>query len=100
MHCNPGVVSTSFGAEDPAGFQRLLTPIVRPFLKTPAQGAATSIHLASAPQLEQVTGKYFTSCKMKRSSDRSYDQAAAFRLWEVSANLVHLSTSRGHGVVC
>ena len=52
---HPGVVSTSFGAEDPATVQRLFIPFLRPFMKTPAQGAATSIHLASAPDLEQVT---------------------------------------------
>src|SRR4030088_3285810 len=39
---HPGVVRTSFGAEDPAGFQRLLIPFLRPFLTKPAQGAPTS----------------------------------------------------------
>jgi NAD(P)-dependent dehydrogenase (short-subunit alcohol dehydrogenase family) len=89
---HPGVVSTSFGAEDPAGVQRLFVPVMRPFMKTPAQGAATSIHLASAPDLEQVTGRYFANSKAKRSSKRSYDEAAAARLWQVSADLVGLST--------
>jgi hypothetical protein len=50
-----GVVSTSFGAKDPGVLQRLLVPFVRPFMKTPAQGAATSITLASAPNLWQVS---------------------------------------------
>jgi retinol dehydrogenase-14 len=85
---HPGMVSTSFGAEDPAGLQRLFVPIVRPFMKTPAQGAATSIYLASAPDLEQVTGRYFVNSKPKRSSKRSYDEAAAARLWQVSTDLV------------
>jgi retinol dehydrogenase-14 len=89
---HPGVVSTSFGAEDPAGLQRLFVPIMRPFMKTPAQGAATSIYLASAPDLEQVTGLYFANSKPKRSSKRSYDEAAAARLWQVSADLVGLTT--------
>ncbi|MDX6292448.1 MAG: hypothetical protein QOH50_1523 [Kribbellaceae bacterium] len=89
---HPGMVSTSFGAEDPAGLQRLFVPIVRPFMKTPAQGAATSIYLASAPDLKQVTGRYFANSKPKRSSKRSYDEAAAARLWQVSADLVGLTT--------
>ena len=92
---HPGVVRTSFGAEDPAGFQRLLLPLLRPFLKTPAQGAATSIHLASAPELERVTGQYFANCKPKRSSKLSYDEAAAARLWQVSADLVGLTEAHG-----
>jgi retinol dehydrogenase 14 len=90
---HPGVVSTSFGAEDPSGVQRLFVPFMRPFMKTPAQGAATSIHLASAPDLERVTGRYFVNSKPKRSSDRSYDEATAARLWQVSADLVGLTAA-------
>ena len=90
---HPGVVSTSFGAEDPATVQRVFVPFLRRFMKTPAQGAATSIHLASAPDLEQVTGRYFADSKPKRSSKRSYDEAAAARLWQVSADLVGLTAT-------
>ncbi|MEU4234507.1 SDR family oxidoreductase [Nonomuraea sp. NPDC026600] len=88
---HPGMVNTSWGAEDPALFQRLVVPFIRPFMKTPARGAATSIHVASAPELEQVTGRYFANGKPKRSSQRSYDEAAAARLWQVSADLVGLT---------
>jgi retinol dehydrogenase-14 len=84
---HPGVARTSFGAEDPGGVQRVFTPLMRPVMKAPARGAATSIHLASAPDLEQVTGRYFANSKPKRSSKRSYDEATAGRLWQVSADL-------------
>jgi retinol dehydrogenase-14 len=90
---HPGVTRTSFGAEDPAGVQRRLIPLLRPFMQAPAQGAATSIHLASAPELQQVTGRYFANRKPKRSSKASYDQAAAARLWQVSAELVGLTAA-------
>jgi retinol dehydrogenase-14 len=90
---HPGVVRTAFGAEDASTVQRLFTPFVRPFLKSPAEGAATSIHLASAPDLEQVTGRYFANSKPKTSSKRSYDKAAAARLWQLSADLVGLTTA-------
>jgi retinol dehydrogenase 14 len=90
---HPGVVRTSFGAEDPAVVQRLFIPFLMYFMKAPAQGAATSIHLASAPDLEQVTGCYFADNKPKRSSERSYDEAAATRLWQVSADLVGLTAA-------
>jgi retinol dehydrogenase 14 len=85
---HPGVVRTSFGAEDPAVVQRLFIPFLLHFMKAPAQGAATSIYLASALDLEQVTGRYFANSKPKRSSERSYDVATATRLWQVSADLV------------
>ncbi len=88
---HPGVVRTSFGADDPGTVQRLLTPFMRPFMKAAAQGAATSVHLASAPDLERVTGRYFANSKPRKSSKRSYDQAAAARLWQVSSDLTGLT---------
>ena len=89
---HPGVVRTAFGAEDPARMQRWLLPVVRPFMKTPEQGAATSIHLASAPELAQVSGQYFADSRPKRSSSRSYDAAVAARLWDVSCELTGIDT--------
>jgi retinol dehydrogenase-14 len=90
---HPGVVRTSFGAEDPAGVQRFLVPFMRPFMKSPARGAATSIYVASAPELQQVSGRFFADGKEKRSAERSYDTAVAERLWRVSSDLVGLSGS-------
>src|SRR6202158_3265781 len=53
---HPGFVRTDFGAEDQAWFFSVIGHVVRPFLKTPAQGARSSIHLASSPDAEGVTG--------------------------------------------
>jgi len=89
---HPGVASTSFGTDDPATVQRIFIPFLRPFMKSPTQGAVTSIHLASAPELEQVSGRYFANSHPKKSSGPSYDQATAARLWQVSADLVGLTT--------
>ena len=91
---HPGLVSTSFGGEDPGGAQRVLVPLLRPFMKSPEQGAATSIRVASDPALEQVTGRYFAKSKPRRSSGRSDDPAAWARLWAVSAQLVGLTGAR------
>jgi retinol dehydrogenase 14 len=85
---HPGVVRTSFGADDPGLTQRLLVPLLRPFMKSPGGGAATSIRVASAPDLQGVTGLYLTDKGPKRSSSRSYDEAVGGRLWQVSAALV------------
>jgi short chain dehydrogenase len=90
---HPGVVSTAFGAEDQSVFFRLMLPLMRPFMKTTAQGAATSIYLASSPQVEGVTGRYFSNSKPRKSSKSSYDSAAARRLWRVSTDLVGLTTA-------
>ena len=88
---HPGMVRTGFGAEDSGSLQRLFTPLMRPFMKTPAQGAATSIYLASAPEVDGVTGGYFAGCRPKGSSKRSYDEATTARLWQASEDLVGLT---------
>lgn len=85
---HPGVVRTAFGADDPGVAQRLITPFMRPFMKAPARGAATSIHVACDPDPAHVSGRYFANSKPGRSSKRSYDEAAATRLWDASAELV------------
>jgi NAD(P)-dependent dehydrogenase (short-subunit alcohol dehydrogenase family) len=94
---HPGVVRTAFGAEDPGRVQKLFVPFARPFMKTPEQGAATSIHVASAPELEGVTGQYFANSKPKRSSARSYDEAVAARLWDVSCELTGIAAGATPG---
>ena len=90
---HPGVVRTAFAAEDPSTLTRIARPLMR-FLKTPAQGAATSIYLASSADVEGITGGYFADRKPKRSNESSYDTAAANRLWQVSADLVGLTAAR------
>jgi retinol dehydrogenase 14 len=88
---HPGVVSTAFGTEDPGRAQRLLVPLLRPLMKTPDRGATTSIYVASTPDLDRVTGRYFANRKPKRSAKASYDETTAARLWRVSADLVGLA---------
>jgi retinol dehydrogenase 14 len=87
---HPGVVSTGFGAEDPGQVQRWLVPFIRPLMKGPRRGAATSIHVAVSPDLDGVSGRYFANKRPTRSSKASYDAAKTGRLWEVSADLVGL----------
>ncbi|NYI79093.1 SDR family NAD(P)-dependent oxidoreductase [Nocardioides panzhihuensis] len=85
---HPGVVSTAFGAEDPGRTQRLLVPLLRPFMKSPAKGAATSIYATTAPELVGATGGYLANSKARRSAPLSYNQDLASRLWRVSEDLV------------
>ncbi|MEU0268516.1 SDR family NAD(P)-dependent oxidoreductase [Nocardioides sp. NPDC006303] len=87
---HPGVVSTAFGAEDPGRTQRLLVPLLRPFMKSPAKGAETSIYAASAPELVGATGGYFANSRSRRSAPLSYNQDLAARLWRVSEDLVRV----------
>lgn len=80
---HPGFVNTALMRETPAWIRALW----RPFFPNPERGARTTMYLASADELERVTGTYFERCRPARSSRRSYDVAARRRLWDVSAAL-------------
>ena len=84
---HPGVAATSFGADDQAAYFAIVARVARPFMKSPAQGALTPVYLASSPEVEGITGRYFAARKPKTSSNASYDTAAAARLWQASADL-------------
>jgi retinol dehydrogenase-14 len=90
---HPGVVRTSFGAEDQAASLAVMIGVARLFMKTPVQGADTPIYLASSPEVEGITGRYFVNRKPKTSGKASYDTAAAARLWQVSADLAGLTAT-------
>jgi hypothetical protein len=69
---------------------RALTPL----MKSPEKGAETSIYLASSPEVEGLSGRYFVKKAEARSSDVSHDERLARQLWEVSAELAHLPKTR------
>ena len=90
---HPGVVGTNLGSgvSGVFGFTvRALTPL----MKSPEKGAETSIYLASSPEVEGLSGRYFVKKAEARSSDVSYDERLARRLWEVSAELTNLPKTR------
>jgi NAD(P)-dependent dehydrogenase (short-subunit alcohol dehydrogenase family) len=87
---HPGMTSTAFGAEDTARGWGPLIAIMRRFMRTPARGAETSVYLASSPEVEGVSGRYFADRTARRSHPSSYDTATSARLWQVSAGLVGL----------
>ena len=94
---HPGVVRTAFGADDPGTMQRLFIPLARLFFKSPAAGAATSIYLASSPDVEHITGAYFVNRRRRNSAEASHDEEAAARLWQVTSDLAGQATGRGLG---
>jgi NAD(P)-dependent dehydrogenase (short-subunit alcohol dehydrogenase family) len=83
---HPGVVATGFGRNDP-GWLRFLVSIGKPFLLTPEKGARTTLHVATSPELEGVSGQYFVRSRPARSRRLSYDEGLQRRFWEVSAAL-------------
>jgi NAD(P)-dependent dehydrogenase (short-subunit alcohol dehydrogenase family) len=85
---HPGAVRTHWG--DDAGLLGIGVKLARPFMITPEKGAETPIYVATSPELESVTGKFFAKKQERKSSEESYDENISKHLWEVSSNLVGL----------
>jgi NAD(P)-dependent dehydrogenase (short-subunit alcohol dehydrogenase family) len=90
---HPGFVATNIGVRH--GFvPGVLWRIGKLFAIDVEEGAATSIYLASAPEVADISGRYFIESRPARSSAASYDRQAGLRLWEVSADLTHVADYR------
>jgi retinol dehydrogenase-12 len=88
---HPGAIASGFGRNGRGFFSRLVA-LGAPFLASPERGARTTLHVATAPELAGVTGRYFSGCREKTPSKAAQDDAAALRLWQVSEKLTHPST--------
>jgi NAD(P)-dependent dehydrogenase (short-subunit alcohol dehydrogenase family) len=88
---HPGVVHTNFGAEDQAWWFTVVSRVIYPLLKTPAQGAETPIYLASSPDVGGVTGRFFANRRLRTANPLASDTGMTARLWQVSADLVGLT---------
>jgi retinol dehydrogenase-12 len=84
---HPGFVATRFGMNN-GGIVRLGMRVAYLGALSPEEGARTSVYLASSPEVEGVSGKYFTKCRAVQSDPVSYNEADAERLWELSEGLV------------
>ncbi|HLF24794.1 MAG TPA: SDR family oxidoreductase [Anaerolineae bacterium] len=71
---------------------RAMYAVKRSLAITPEAMAKTYIYLATSPEVGGVTGKYYDENRREvRSSGRSYDARVWERLWQVSAQLTHLT---------
>jgi len=83
---HPGAVSTGLGTQN--GWLGKLAPLLlKPFFKTPAQGAQTSIYLASTDAGFTNRGLYFVNSKPGKSKPWALDKVRAERLWQLSESL-------------
>jgi len=85
---HPGAVRTHWG--DEGGLFGIGVRIARPFMASPEKGARTPLYVATSPEVEGISGKYFSNMKETQSSGESYDEAEAKRLWDVSLKLTGL----------
>ena len=83
---HPGVIRTTLNREMPAAMVWLFNK----FSKPPEEGAATPLFLATSPDVEGVSGKYFDACREMQTTPVSYDVDASENLWRISAALTGL----------
>ena len=88
---HPGVVATNIFTAFGGRTGKVFTVLLRPFMLSPADGAKTSIYLASSPEVANVTGKFFDKCREVAPTPAAQDLGVAKRLWEVSAKLTRLT---------
>ncbi|KAL2305578.1 LOW QUALITY PROTEIN: hypothetical protein Nmel_007573, partial [Mimus melanotis] len=88
---SPGVVSTSIMRHF-SWPVRALFSLLRPFMKSAEQGAASTIFCAVSEEAAGITGKYFdSSCRLALPSVAARDAALARKLWEASERLTGLT---------
>jgi NAD(P)-dependent dehydrogenase (short-subunit alcohol dehydrogenase family) len=87
---HPGTVATNIWSRPfgPVGFIMALPKL---FMISPERGAETIVYLASSHDAKDFNGEYLEKLRVKRSSDESYNEEIAQRLWDASAKLTHLS---------
>jgi retinol dehydrogenase 12 len=85
---HPGYIASRFGRDgDMSVLLSVGMMLSRPFARTPEVGAQTSIYVASSPDLDGVSGRYFARSRPSQPSAAAEDDDAAARLWDVSAEL-------------
>jgi NAD(P)-dependent dehydrogenase (short-subunit alcohol dehydrogenase family) len=86
---HPGFVATRF-ADESGGLISRFACLAKFFAISPAEGAQTIIYLASSPEVDNVSGKYFYKCRPTTPSAAALDDRAALALWERSAALADM----------
>ncbi|HPF61006.1 MAG: SDR family oxidoreductase [Gemmatimonadetes bacterium] len=83
--CHPGVVDTGIIEQGLSRWwTRWLIPLAKRFAIPPAEGAETPLYLATSPEVEGVSAKYFKRKRPATSSLVSHDATIGARLWNIS----------------
>lgn len=87
---HPGVIATDIWRSVPRPLRGLLTF----WMKTPEEGAATTISCTTAPALANVNGRYFINEREVNPNRAARDDRLAARLWDESERMVGLAVSK------
>ena len=84
---HPGIVRTPMMLRAPGAF-RIVSWASLPFSISPEKGARTSVHLATAPELRETSGKYFAGSRERRVQGSADTEENRLLLWELSTKLL------------
>jgi retinol dehydrogenase-12 len=87
---HPGFVATGFAKNNGRLIGALVSIFAPLVARSPAKGAETSIYLASSPSVADITGQYFYDSHVIPAAPQATDMVVARKLWDVSAEMVHL----------
>ena len=87
---HPGAVATRFGQDADKGFIiNLIFKVALLFMAKPADGARTSIYLATSPKVENVTGEFFDNKeKIEKPDDKYYSKKNEKLVWDYCQQIV------------
>ena len=90
---HPGVIATDLSRHltEGSAFLRCMKPVIHFMIKTPEQGAQTTLYCALDDKIERDSGKYYSDCAETEPSEFAQDMDAARRLWDESEKLVNPS---------
>ena len=83
---HPGVIHTNL-LRNFSSVLHLMFHALQRFFKQPDDGAETPVYLASSPEVDGVSGKYFRYCRPMGTTEESYDRDVQERLWAASERL-------------
>lgn len=85
---HPGMINTNL-ARSLGGWIRTAYRIVEPLvLKNSPQGASTQCYVAVHPNVNGISGEYFSHCNIARPLPIANDSSLAARLWEETEKIV------------
>ena len=90
---HPGFVATGFAKNNGKVIAALVSIFAPLVARSPAKGAQTSIFLASSPNVEGMTGKYFYDSQVISAAPQATDMIVARKLWDASNEIVHRANS-------
>jgi len=85
------MVATNFARNNDTWFSKIMLSLIKPFSKNSAQGAQTSIYVATSPELEEMSGEYFSNSKVVTPTNQTQNMSDPHKLWQLSLEMLEFN---------